>query len=76
MGIPKNLYTPSENKELSRYLHERMETQGKVNTIFHLINVPTEDELAFWIQQFKTRKCVGHSEWSNRYQRNIWVSDY
>ena len=76
MGIPKNLYTPSENKELSRYLHERMKTQDKVNTIFHLINVPTEDELAFWIQQFKTRKCVGHSEWSNRYQRNIWVSDY
>ena len=76
MGIPKYLYTPSENKELSKYLHECMTTQGKVNTIFHLINVPTEDELAFWIQQFKIRKCVGHSEWSDRYQRNIWVSDY
>ena len=24
--------------------------------------VPTEDELAFWIGQYKRRKCVGHSE--------------
>ena len=76
MGIPKYLYTPNEDKELSRYLYERMKTQDQVNTTFHLINVPTEDELAFWIQQFKIRKCVGHSEWSDRYQRNIWVSDY
>ena len=53
-----------------------METQDKVNTVFHLIKVPTEDELAFWIEQFKLRKCEGHSEWSERYQRNMWVSDY
>jgi hypothetical protein len=53
-----------------------METQDKVNTTFHLIKVPTESELTFWIEQFKLRKCVGHSEWSERYQRNIWVSDY
>jgi hypothetical protein len=52
-----------------------METQDKVNTVFHLINVPTEDELTFWIQQFKTRDCVGHSEWSERYKRNMWISD-
>jgi len=24
----------------------------------------------------KLRKCVGHSEWSERYQCNVWVSDY
>ncbi len=65
-----------ETKKLAKYLRKRMETQDKVNTVFHLIKVPTENELAFWIQQFKTRKCVGHSEWSERYQRNIWVSDY
>ena len=53
-----------------------MQTQGYVNTVFHLIKVPTENELAFWIQQFKTRKCVGHSEWSDLYNRNIWISDY
>jgi len=53
-----------------------METQDKVNTTFHLIKVPTESELTFWIEQFKLRKCVGHSEWSERYQCNVWVSDY
>jgi hypothetical protein len=52
-----------------------METQGEVNTVFHLIKVPTEDELEFWIQQFKTRKCIGHSEWSERFQCNIWIED-
>ena len=64
-----------DNKELAKYLRKRMETQDKVNTVFHLINVPIESELAFWIQQFKTRDCNGHSEWSERYQRNIWIKD-
>ena len=64
-----------DNKELAKYLRKRMETQDKVNTVFHLINVPTESELAFWIQQFKTMDCNGHSEWSERYQRNIWIKD-
>ena len=64
-----------DNKELAKYLHKRMETQDKVNTTFHLINVPTESELEFWIQQFRIRDCVGHSEWSERYQRNIWIKD-
>ena len=64
-----------DNIELAKYLRKRMETQDKVNTVFHLINVPTEDELTFWIQQFKTRDCVGHSEWSERYKRNMWISD-
>ncbi len=63
------------NIELAKYLHERMETQDKANTIFHLMKVPTEDELVFWIGQFRTRECSGHSEWSDRYQRNIWVDD-
>tara|TARA_R100001377_G_scaffold75102_1_gene51516 strand:- start:280 stop:492 length:213 start_codon:yes stop_codon:yes gene_type:complete len=65
-----------DNTELAKYLHKRMETQDKVNTTFHLIKVPTEDELMHWIGQFKKRKCVGHSEWSDRYQCNTWVSDY
>ena len=65
-----------KNKELAKYLRKRMETQDKVNTTFHLIKVPTESELTFWIEQFKLRKCVGHSEWSERYQCNVWVSDY
>ena len=64
-----------DNKELAKYLRKRMETQDVVNTVFHLINVPTENELAFWIQQFKTKDCNGHSEWSELYKRNIWIKD-
>ena len=64
-----------DNKELAKYLHKRMETQDKVNTVFHLIKVPTKEELGFWIQQFKTKDSCGHSEWSERFQRNIWIKD-
>jgi len=64
-----------DNEKLAKYLHKRMETQDEVNTIFHLIKVPTKDELEFWIQQFKTKDCCGHSEWSERFQRNIWIKD-
>jgi hypothetical protein len=64
-----------DNKELAKYLFKRMETQDKVNTTFHLIKVPTEDELEFWILQFRIRDCVGHSEWSDRYKCNMWVKD-
>ena len=64
-----------DNKELAKYLHKRMKTQDKVNTVFHLIKVPTESELWFWIQQFKAKDSSGHSEWSERYQRNMWISD-
>ena len=39
------------------------------------IKEPVEDELEFWIQQFKTKDCCGHSEWSERFQRNIWIKD-
>ena len=64
-----------DNIELAKYLQKRMETQDKVNTVFHLIKVPTENELAFWIQQFKVRGACGHSEWSERFQYNIWIED-
>ena len=64
-----------DNEKLAKYLRKRMETQDEVNTVFHLIKVPTESELEFWIQQFKTRGCVGHSEWSERFQQNIWIKD-
>ena len=64
------------NKELAKYLRKEMETQDEVNTTFHLIKVPTQDDLEYWIQGFRSRKCVGHSEWSKEWQKNIWVSDY
>jgi len=65
-----------DNKELAKYLRKEIETQGEVNTTFHLIKVPTQDDLEYWIQGFQSRKCVGYSEWSDRFQKNIWVSDY
>jgi hypothetical protein len=50
-----------------------MESGEEVNTTFHLIKVPTENELEFWIQQYKIKS--GHTEWSERFQRNIWIED-
>jgi len=64
-----------DNEKLAKYLRKRMETQDKVNTVFHLIKVPTEDDLEFWIQQFQGRDFIGHSEWSERFQQNIWIED-
>jgi len=62
-----------DNKELAKYLRKRMESQDEVNTVFHLIKVPTEDELEYYIQQYKIKE--GHSEWSETYKRNFWVED-
>jgi len=62
-----------DNKELAKYL--RKEIRDNYGDYF-ISGVPGESELEFWITQFKARKCVGHSEWSERFQKNIWVSDY
>tara|TARA_B100000131_G_C17631222_1_gene416037 strand:- start:268 stop:477 length:210 start_codon:yes stop_codon:yes gene_type:complete len=64
-----------DTKELAEYLHKEMESGDEVNTTFHLIKVPTVDELEFWIQQFKCKDFIGHSEWSEKYQKNMWVKD-
>ena len=63
-----------DNKELAEYLYKRFQelnwtSRGELFTKF------TTDTLEFWIQQFKTRDCCGHSEWSERFQRNIWIKD-
>ncbi len=60
-----------DNKELAKYIYKRMTDNESMDG-----KLPTINELTFWIGQFKTRKCVGHSEWSDLYNRNIWVSDY
>jgi|TARA_B100000959_G_scaffold107959_1_gene113719 hypothetical protein len=31
------------------------------------------DTLEMWIQQYKIKE--GHSEWSEKYQKNIWIVD-
>ena len=68
-----------DNKELAKWIRKEI-LKGWPNT--PLLNhdkswcqVPTEDELSFWIQQFKTKDCCGHSEWSERFQQNIWIKD-
>ena len=60
---------------LAKYLNERMKTKDEVNTTFHLIKVPTEDELAFWIQQHRLSHCAGHFEWSEKFKKNMWIED-
>jgi hypothetical protein len=68
-----------DNIELAKWIRKEI-LKGWPNT--PLLNhdkswcqVPTEDELSFWIQQFKTKDCCGHSEWSERFQSNIWIKD-
>ena len=63
-----------DNKELANYILKRIQ-ELKWGIRGELFMKLTTDTLEFWIQQFKTRKCVGHSEWSERYQRNIWVKN-
>ena len=58
---------------LGEYLKRRIESSDEVNTTFHLIKVPTTDELDFYIQQYKIKE--GHSEWSETFQKNIWIED-
>ena len=64
-----------DNKELAKYLSKRIKEDGLINYRKTWCQVPTEDDLSFWIQQFKTRGCEGHSEWSERYKINIWIKD-
>ena len=59
---------------LGKYLYERMQSD-EVNTTFHLIKVPSTDELEFWIQQHQLKHCAGHYEWSEQFKKNMWVSD-
>ena len=64
-----------DNKELAKHLRKEMQSQGYENTVFHLIKVPTESELRFWIQQYLVKDSCGHSEWSETFKRNIWIKD-
>jgi len=66
------------SKKLAKYLVKEMKgcaVKG-ISPEMLFVEVPFESTLEFWIEQFKLRKCVGHSEWSERYQCNTWVSDY
>ena len=68
-----------DNKELAEYLYNeisehqcdnevrRTRPQAWPSGLFFSTN-----DLEWWIEQFKCRKCVGQSRWSERYQMNIW----
>ena len=63
-----------DSKELAKFLHKQID---KLNwrSRGELFQELTPDLLEFWIQQFKTKDSCGHSEWSESYQRNIWIKD-
>jgi hypothetical protein len=58
-----------DNRTLGEYIEKRMKEE----------NISRKDldksTIDFFHQQYKTRCCNGHSEWSERFKRNIWVSD-
>ena len=57
------------NKDLGKYIHQRMKEENIMKDDLD------EDTINFFYQQFKTRGCEGHSEWSETFQRNIWIED-
>ena len=71
IDIKKIIY----NEELAKYIMKRMKgcrVKG-VHGEWLYVEEPVEDELEFWIQQYKIKE--GHSEWSESLQRNIWIED-
>ena len=63
-----------DSKKLAEFLSEQID---KLNwrSRGELFTKLTPDLLEFWIQQFKTKGFSGHSEWSEGYQKNIWIKD-
>ena len=64
-----------DNKELAKYLSKRIKEDGLINYRKTWCQVPTEDDLSFWIQQFKIKGCTRHLEWSEKFQHDIWIED-
>jgi len=63
--------------ELAEYISGRMKgcTVKGVDGEWLYIKKPSTAELGFWIQQYLVKDSCGHSEWSERYKKNIWVKD-
>jgi hypothetical protein len=68
-----------DNKELAEYISKQMKgctVSGiGIDGEWLYVKKPFVDDLVFWIHQFKTKDCCGHSEWSERFKRNIWIKD-
>ena len=65
-----------DSKELAKYLCKRISEES---ILIDPMNKLSEDELEFYIEQYKLRDVVGdngiYSKWSNRYNCNIWIKD-
>ena len=64
----------SDNRELAQYLHKEIQ-KLQWRSLGELFKELTPNAISFWIGQFNCRDMIGHSEWSERYQKNIWVKD-
>ena len=64
----------SDNRELAQYLHKEIQ-KLQWRSRGELFKELTPNAISFWIGQFNCRDMIGHSEWSERYQRNIWVKE-
>ena len=56
-------------RNLGKYIHKRLKEEKLIEKDLD------ENTINFFYQQFKTRGCEGHSEWSETFQRNIWIAD-
>ena len=63
-----------DNKELAEYILKRIQKLKWISR-GELFQQLTTSALKFWIQQFLVKDSCGHSEWSERFKRNIWIKD-
>ncbi len=75
-------YEMIDNKELAEYLYNEITKHQSDNDVRRTrpqawpsgLFFNTSD-LEYWIEQFKCKGFIGHTEWSEKYQTNIWISD-
>ena len=60
------------DKQLAKYLWTEISNLSWKSR-GELFNKLTTETIEFWISQHKIKE--GHSEWSERFQQNIWIED-
>ena len=58
-----------DKQTLGEYIEERMKEENISRKDLD------KDTIDFFHQQYKVRGCSGHSEWSERFKKNIWIKD-
>jgi hypothetical protein len=58
-----------DKQTLGEYIEERMKEENISRKDLD------KDTIDFFHQQYKVRGCAGHSEWSERFKKNIWIKD-